>query len=51
MLVQRILCRYSRKKYSNCHVNGADSIEKALVEELGIGDGETTADGLFSIKV
>ena len=33
-----------------CHVNGADSIEKALVEELGVGDGETTDDGLFSIK-
>ena len=33
-----------------CHVNGADSIEKALVEELGVGDGETTDDGIFSIK-
>ena len=38
-------------KGTACHVNGADSIEKALAEELGIGDGETTADGLFSIKV
>ena len=38
-------------KGTACHVNGADSIEKALVEELGVGDGETTTDGLFSIKV
>ena len=37
-------------KGTACHVNGADSIEKALVEELGVGDGETTDDGLFSIK-
>ena len=33
-----------------CHVNGADRIETALSEELGISDGETTDDGLFSIK-
>jgi NADH-quinone oxidoreductase subunit E len=31
-------------------VNGAESIATALKEELGIGDGETTEDGLFSIK-
>ena len=37
-------------KGTACHVNGADSIEKALVEELGVGDGETTDDGLLSIK-
>ena len=37
-------------KGTACHVNGADSIEKALVEELGVGDGETTDDGIFSIK-
>ncbi len=37
-------------KGTACHVNGADTIEKALVEELGVGDGETTEDGLFSIK-
>ena len=37
-------------KGTACHVNGADSIAKALQEELGIGDGETTADGLFSLK-
>ena len=37
-------------KGTACHVNGADSIEAALVEELGISDGETTDDGLFSLK-
>lgn len=37
-------------KGTACHVNGADSIEKALCEELGISDGETTDDGLFSLK-
>jgi len=37
-------------KGTACHVNGADGIGKALSEELGIGDGETTEDGLFSIK-
>ncbi len=37
-------------KGTACHVNGADAIAKALQEELGIGDGETTPDGLFSLK-
>ena len=37
-------------KGTACHVNGADSIEKAVCGELGIKDGETTADGLFSLK-
>lgn len=37
-------------KGTACHVNGADSVEKALCGELGIKDGETTADGLFSLK-
>ena len=37
-------------KGTACHVNGADSIEAALVDELGISDGETTDDGLFSLK-
>ena len=37
-------------KGTACHVNGADSIAAALKEELGIGDGETTEDGLFSLK-
>ena len=33
-----------------CHVNGSERIEKAIMEELGISDGETTADGLFTLK-
>ena len=37
-------------KGTACHVNGADGIERALVEELGVTDGQTTADGLFSLK-
>lgn len=37
-------------KGTACHVNGADSIEKAICEELNIEDGGTTQDGLFSLK-
>ncbi len=37
-------------KGTACHVNGADSIEKTICEELGIKDGDTTDDGLFSLK-
>lgn len=37
-------------KGTACHVNGADTIARTITEELGIGDGETTADGLFSLK-
>ena len=37
-------------KDTACHVNGADGIEKAICEELGISDGGTTEDGLFSLK-
>ena len=37
-------------KGTACHVNGADSIAKALEKELGITDGETTSDGLFTLK-
>lgn len=37
-------------KGTACHVNGADGIEKAVEEELGIKDGETTGDGLFTLK-
>ncbi len=33
-----------------CHVNGSEKIEKAITEELGISDGETTSDGLFTLK-
>lgn len=37
-------------KGTACHVNGADRIEEAIREELGIGDGETTEDGLFTLN-
>lgn len=37
-------------KGTACHVNGADAIETALNEVLGIGDGETTPDGLFTME-
>lgn len=33
-----------------CHVNGSEMIEKTIKEELGISDGETTDDGLFTLK-
>ena len=33
-----------------CHVNGSARILKTVEEELGIKDGETTADGLFTLK-
>lgn len=33
-----------------CHVNGSQRIEQAVREELGIEDGETTDDGLFTLK-
>lgn len=33
-----------------CYVNGAKLIEEALCEELGISDGETTEDGLFTLE-
>ena len=37
-------------KGTACHVNGANGIEAAVTEELGVKDGETTADGLFTLK-
>ena len=37
-------------KGTACHVNGADSIEEAITEELGIHDGETTGDGPFTLN-
>lgn len=33
-----------------CHVNGSKRIEEAIIEELGIKDGETTEDGLFTLN-
>ncbi len=40
-----LLCRGTA-----CHVNGSDSIAKAIFEELNITDGETTEDGLFTLS-
>jgi NADH-quinone oxidoreductase subunit E len=37
-------------KGTACHVNGADAIAATIKEELGIADGDTTADMLFSLK-
>ncbi|MGN0571832.1 MAG: NADH-quinone oxidoreductase subunit NuoE [Candidatus Fimenecus sp.] len=37
-------------KGTACHVNGSDLIEKTITEALGIHDGETTEDGLFTLK-
>ena len=31
-----------------CHVNGSAAIEEAIREYLGVGEGETTPDGLFT---
>ena len=33
-----------------CHVNGSAMIERAIVEELGIEDGETTEDDVFTFN-
>lgn len=33
-----------------CHVNGSEKIENAVLEELGIHEGETTPDGLFTLN-
>lgn len=33
-----------------CHVNGSQRIEQAINEELGIFDGETTDDNVFTLK-
>ena len=32
-----------------CHVLGSAAIERAITEHLGIADGETTSDGLFTL--
>ncbi len=37
-------------KGTACHVNNSDLIGKTISEELGIGDGETTEDGLFTLE-
>ena len=33
-----------------CHVNGSEAIGEAVSEHLGIQNGETTADGLFTLN-
>lgn len=33
-----------------CHVNGSELIEETISEYLGIKDGETTEDGLFTLN-
>lgn len=33
-----------------CHVNGSEIIEEAVCEHLGIKDGETTEDGVFTLN-
>lgn len=38
-------------KGTACYVNGADRIAEAIHDELGIRDGETTEDGLFSLSL
>ena len=38
-------------KGTACHVNGSDNVYGAICEELGIEDGDTTDDLLFSLKV
>ena len=37
-------------KGTACHVNGADMIQEAVSDHLGIQDGETTEDGLFTLN-
>lgn len=33
-----------------CHVNGAEGIRSAITQELGIHNGETTEDGMFTLS-
>ena len=33
-----------------CHVNGSERVTAAISEYLGIGNGETTDDGLFTLE-
>ena len=39
-----------RDRGTACHVNGSSMIEEAVVEHLGIKEGETTEDGLFTLE-
>lgn len=38
-------------KGTACYVNGATRIAETVMEELGIGDNQTTEDGLFSLSL
>ena len=38
-------------KGTACYVNGAERVLDAISDELGIGDNQTTEDGLFSLSV
>lgn len=38
-------------KGTACHVNGAQTLEDVISTELGISSGQTTPDGLFSLKI
>ncbi len=38
-------------KGTACYVNGAERIIEAVSDELGIGDNQTTEDGLFSLSL
>ena len=33
-----------------CHVAGAERVSEVVSQELGVGEGETTRDGLFTIE-
>ncbi len=33
-----------------CHVSGAERVSEVVVGELGVHEGETTADGLFTLE-
>jgi NADH-quinone oxidoreductase subunit E len=33
-----------------CHVQGAGAITDAILDELGIAEGETTSDGMFTVE-
>lgn len=37
-------------KGTACHVNGADRVQEAVEEHLGIQDGDTTEDGIFTLN-
>jgi len=43
-------CQLEVCRTSSCWVRGAEDIVKHLEKKLGIKEGETTADGMFTIK-